>query len=126
MRAKSPKPHRNLVAWQKSMDLVKAIYKLTQKFPDSEHYGLNAQLRGAALSVPSNIAEGAADRTPSQFANFVATAIGSLNEIDTQLELSLRLGFISEVEHSQISKLLDECLAITYGLKKSIQIKPKK
>ena len=107
------------------MDLVKAIYKMTQKFPDSEHYGLNAQLRRASLSVPSNIAEGAADRTPSQFTNFSATAIGSLNEIDTQLELSLRLGFISEKEHQQISCLLDECLAVTYGLRKSIHSKLK-
>ena len=113
MKGKSPKPHRNLVAWQRSMDFVGAVHKLTQKFPHSELYGLNAQLRGAALSGPSNIAEGAADCTPSQLANFLATAIGSLNEIDTQLELSLRPGFISEVEHSQISKLLDECLAIT-------------
>jgi four helix bundle protein len=125
MKGKSPKPHRNLLAWQKGMDLVGGGYKLTQKFPHSELYSLSAQLRRAALSVPVNIAEGAADRTPSQFANFLANAIGSFNEIDTQLELSLRLGFISEVEHSQISKLLDECLAITYGLKKSIQSKLK-
>ena len=108
------------------MDLVCAVYKLTPNFPHSELYGLSAQLRRAALSVPANIAEGAADRTPSQFANFLANAIGSLNEIDTQLELSLGLGFISEVEHSQISKLLDECLAVTYGLKKSIQSKLKR
>jgi len=56
---KKSKTPPNLVAWQKTKDLVKAIYKLTQKFPDSEHYGLNAQMRGEALSVPSNIAEGA-------------------------------------------------------------------
>ena len=77
MKGKSPKPHRNLVAWQKGMDLVGAVYKLTQKFPHSELYGLSAQLRRAAISVPANIAEGAADRTPSQFANFLANAIGS-------------------------------------------------
>ena len=125
MREKNPKPHRNLVAWGKGMDLVSVVYSLTQHFPDSELYGLRAQLRRAALSVPSNIAEGAADRTPSQFANFLANALGSLNEIDTQLELSLRLGFISENEHQQISCLLDECLAVTYGLRKSIHSKLK-
>ncbi len=123
MREKNPKPHRNLIAWQRGMDLVNAVYSLTQNFPGSELYGLSAQLRRAALSVPSNIAEGAADRTPAQFANFLATTLGSLNEIDTQLELSFRLGFISETEHLKISSLLDECLAVTYGLRKSIHHK---
>jgi len=99
------------------------VYSLTKNFPENEVYGLSAQLRRAASSVPSNIAEGAANRTPAQFANYLANAIGSLNEIDTQLELSLRLGFISEVEHLQINSLLDECLAITYGLRKSINSK---
>jgi four helix bundle protein len=126
MREKNRKPHRNLVAWQRGMDLVSAVYSLTQNFPDSELYGLSGQLRRAALSVPANIAEGAADRTPSQFANFLATALGSLNEIDTQLELSLRLGFISEAEHLKINSLLDECLAVTYGLRKSILSKIKR
>jgi four helix bundle protein len=65
MRGKDKKPHRNLVAWQKGMDLVMEIYKLTQNFPERELYGLTSQLRRAALSVPSNIAEGAADRTPA-------------------------------------------------------------
>ena len=125
MSEKHPKPHRNLVAWQKGMNLVSAVYSLTQNFPDRELYGLCAQLRRAAVSVPSNIAEGAADRTSSQFANFLANALGSLNEIDTQLELSLRLGYISENEHQQVSGLLDECLAVTYGLRKSIHSKLK-
>ncbi len=125
MKEKNPKPHRDLIAWQKGMDLVSGVYRVTQNFPNSELFGLTAQLRRAALSVPSNIAEGAADRTPSQFANFLANALGSPNEIDTQLELSLRLGYISENEHQQISCLLDECLAVTYGLKKSIHRKLK-
>ena len=101
MDEKHQKPHRNLVAWQKGMDLVMEIYQLTKNFPDAELYGLISQLRRAALSVPSNIAEGAADRTRSQFTNFLSNALGSLNEIDTQLELSFRLGFISENEHQK-------------------------
>jgi four helix bundle protein len=83
-------------------------------------------LRRAALSVPSNIAEGAADRTPSQFANFLASAIGSLNEIDTQLELALRLGYLPEEKYQQVTGLLDECLAVTYGLRKSVANKFKR
>ena len=70
MSGKDNKPHRNLVAWQLGMDLVMEVYKLTQNFPERELYGLSSQLRRAALSVPSNIAEGAADRTQAQFSNF--------------------------------------------------------
>ena len=102
------------------------VYAVTQNFPERELYGLSSQLRRAALSVPSNIAEGAADRTQAQFSHFLSTALGSLNEIDTQLELSFRLGYLSEYEYSKISSLLDECLAVTYGLRKSIIIKLKR
>jgi four helix bundle protein len=123
---KNQKPHRNLVAWQKGMDLVIEVYKLTRDFPDRELYGLTSQLRRAALSVPSNIAEGAADRTHSQFYHFLSNALGSLNEIDTQLELSFRLGYISERDYHHISTLLDECLAVTYGLRKSLATKIKR
>ncbi len=71
MIVKNPKPHRNLAPWQKGMDLVMEVYKLTRDFPASELYGLSSQLRRAALSVPSNIAEGAAHRTDSQFSHFL-------------------------------------------------------
>ncbi len=126
MTGQNQKPHRNLVAWQKGMDLVMELYKITQEFPTSELYGLSSQLRRAALSVPSNIAEGAAGRTHCQFSHFLSNALGSLNEIDTQLELSFRLGYISEKDYRHISRLLDECLAVTYGLRKSIVSKAKR
>lgn len=105
------------------MDLAVAIYEITKKFPKEELYGLTSQLRRAAVSVPSNIAEGAADRTCQQFSNFLSNSIGSLNELDTQLELALRLGYLSESEYLRIHKLLDECIALTYGLRKSLQRK---
>jgi len=123
---RDPKPHRNLIAWQKGMDLVIEVYKLTQDYPERELFGLSSQLRRAALSVPCNIAEGAADRTHAQFSHFLANALGSLNEIDTQLDLSFRLGYLSEYEYKRISILLDECLAVTYGLRKSINVKTKR
>jgi four helix bundle protein len=119
----SNKPHRNLFAWQKAMDLVLGIYNTTRTFPAEEMYGLTSQLRRAAISVPSNIAEGAADRTTQQFCNFLSNSIGSLNEIDTQLYIGLRLGCLEENDYQHLHKLLDECLALTYGLKKSIRIK---
>ncbi len=118
----SKKPHRNLTAWQKAMDLVVAIYDSTQNFPKEEIYGLTSQLRRAAVSVPSNIAEGAADRTKQQFSNFLSNALGSLNEIDTQLDVALRLGYITEDIYTQIHITLDDCLALTYGLRKSLRI----
>jgi four helix bundle protein len=74
MARKDKKPHRNLIAWQKGMDLVLKVYKLTKNFPERELYGLSSQLRRAALSVPSNMAEGAADRTQAQFSHFLSTA----------------------------------------------------
>jgi four helix bundle protein len=83
--ANSKKPHRNLMAWQKTMDLAVEIYRITKSFPNEELYGLTSQLRRAGVSGPSNIAEGAAGRTRQQFSNFLSSAVGSLNEIDTQL-----------------------------------------
>ncbi|MCL0086276.1 four helix bundle protein [Thermodesulfovibrionales bacterium] len=71
----SKKPHRNLTAWQKAMDSVVAIYHTTRNFPKEEIYGLTSQLRRAAVSVPSNIAEGTADRTVQQFSNFCPTPL---------------------------------------------------
>lgn len=118
---RSKKPHRNLTAWQKAMDLVVAIYSATKNFPKEEIYGLTSQLRRAAVSVPSNIAEGAADRTKQQFSNFLSNAIGSLNEIDTQFDVAFRLGYITEDVYLHLYEILDDCLAITYGLRKSLR-----
>jgi four helix bundle protein len=115
------KPHKKLLAWQKSMDLVEDIYDLTRRFPREEIYGLTSQLRRAAISVPSNIAEGAAGRSPVQFRNFLGIAIGSLNELATQLEIALRIGYLSAKTYTATESRIDECLAITYGLRKSIQ-----
>lgn len=103
------------------MDLVVLIYKITEDFPKSETYGLSSQMRRAAVSAPSNIAEGAADRSKTQFINFLSIAIGSLNELNTQIEIAFRVGYLSEDNHDKAQKHLDECLAVTYGLKKSIK-----
>ncbi len=114
------KPHKRLVAWQPSMELVVLIYDLTKSFPKEETYGLTSQLRRAAVSVPSNISEGAAGRSNDQFRNFLAIAIGSLTEINTQLEIALRVGYLERDRCDDAQRLVDECLAITYGLRKSI------
>lgn len=115
------KPHKKLLAWQKSMDLVEEIYELTKRFPREEIYCLTSQIRRAAISVPSNIAEGAAGRSPIQFKNYLSIAIGSLNELATQLEIATRIGYLTPVAHKAVESRLDESLAITYGLRKSLQ-----
>lgn len=117
------KPHKRLIAWQKCRDLVVLIYEITKRFPKEETYGLVSQMRRAAISGPSNIAEGAADRSKDQFRNFLRTAIGSLNELNTQLEIANRIGYLNEDRHDKAQGLLDECLAVTFGLKKSLDNK---
>lgn len=91
------------------MNLVVLIYKITESFPKSETYGLVSQMRRAAVSAPSNIAEGAADRSKVQFKNFLSIAIGSLNELNTQLEIAYRIDYLSKDDHDQAQILLDEC-----------------
>lgn len=89
------RPHKQLMVWQESMALVEQVYLLTASFPGDERFGLISQLRRAAVSIPSNIAEGAARRSSKEYLQFLAMARGSLSEMDTQLELSARLGFIA-------------------------------
>lgn len=107
------KPHKRLVAWQKSMDLVVMIYEAVKTFPKEEIYGLSSQMKRAAVSAPSNIAEGAAGRSNEQFKNYLNIAIGSLNELNTQIEIALRVGFINQQKSDELQRLLDECLAVT-------------
>jgi four helix bundle protein len=96
--------YRDLIAWQKARELVRDIYAITQTFPREELYGLTSQLRRAAVSVPSNIAEGQARYSCREFHHFLSHARGSLVEIETQLFIAEDLGYISRA-HSQ--RLLD-------------------
>ena len=113
------KPHKRLVAWQKCLESVVLIYKITKDFPKEETYGLVSQMRRASVSAPSNIAEDAADRSKEQFRNFLSIAIGSLNELNTRLEIAFRIGYLNNANHGEAQKLADDCLAVTYGLKRS-------
>ena len=87
------KSYQELVAWQKAMDLVVATYEVTRSFPREEMYGLTSQLRRAAVSVPSNIAEGQGRRTTNEFVHFLSTAYGSLCEAETQFHIAQRLNY---------------------------------
>lgn len=90
--------HKDLDLWKKSMDLVETIYKLTQAFPDSEKFGLTSQMRRAAVSIPSNIAEGAARKGDKELIHFLHIALGSLSELETQYLIAIRLAFIKNEE----------------------------
>jgi len=83
--SKEIKNHKDLEVWKKSMDLVSNIYKITEPFPNKELYGLTNQIRRAAVSVPSNIAEGAARSSKKEFIQFLYIALGSLSELETQI-----------------------------------------
>src|SRR5580658_2279131 len=103
-----PRHYKDLLVWQKGMNLAKLVYKLTVRFPSEERYGLTSQMRRAAVSVPSNIAEGQARRGTNEFLQFLSIAEGSLAELDTQLSLSVELGFAQQVDVECSLKEIDE------------------
>jgi four helix bundle protein len=114
------KDHRDLIAWQKVMNLVTSIYKASKNFPKEELYGLTSQLRRAAVSIPANIAEGQGRRSKPEFRQFLGHARGSLLEVDTHLEIALRLEYLSLKEHSQLHEQLKEIGRIINGLLRSL------
>lgn len=107
---------RDLIAWQKAMDLVADVYRSTEMFPAREQYGLTNQLRRASVSVPSNIAEGRGRLSRKEFVQFLAQARGSLLELQTQLELSLRLGYLERQVFSDLDSRAAEVGRILNGL----------
>jgi len=114
------KSHRDLIVWQKAMDLVVLIYKATEAFPKHELYGLTSQLRRAAASIPANIAEGQGRRSKPEFCQFLGNARGSLLELDTHLELALRLKYLTASQHERIQKDVVEVGRLTNGLLRSL------
>lgn len=113
--------YRDLIAWQKAMQLVTNIYQSTQEFPKEERYGLTNQLRRAAVSVPSNIAEGQARFSQKEFKHFLSQARGSLVEIETQLLISKSLGYLSETSTRVLMDAASELGRILNGLIASIK-----
>jgi len=113
--------HRDLIVWQKAMDLVIAVYKLTDDFPKSELYGLTSQIRRCAASIPANIAEGQGRRLAGEFLQFLGNARGSLLELDTHLEIAVRLGLLSTESHSTVMAQLVEVRKLLNGLMRSIK-----
>ncbi|WP_282053539.1 four helix bundle protein [Maribacter luteus] len=108
--------YKELIVWQKSMDLVEKVYTATASFPIEEKFGLTSQIRRCAVSIPSNIAEGAGRKSKKVFRNFLEISNGSINELKTQLEISKRIGFHTKDELERIFYLCDEIQKITITL----------
>jgi four helix bundle protein len=106
VRTKDGETAQKLEAWKQSMDLVIEIYRTTGNFPNQEIYGSTNQIRRATVSIPSNIAEGAARQTKKEFSNYLHMAQESLSELDTQIELARRLGYLDQ----ETFRMLDERL----------------
>ncbi len=111
--------HRDLLAWQHAIQLVKEVYRLTSAFPDSERLGLSAQMRRAAISVPSNIAEGAARLGQKEFLHFLGIARGSLSEIDTQLVVATELGYTKD--NTDLEQSISDLFGLLNGLINSLK-----
>jgi len=112
--------HKDLEVWQKAMDLVIDIYKLPASFPSKEVYGLASQMQRAAVSIPSNIAEGHGLKQTQAYLRHLAIANGSLTELETQLEIAERLGYLS-VEGRPIIQKAHEVGRMLSGLRKSLR-----
>jgi four helix bundle protein len=115
------KSYRDLHVWQKAIGFVKDIYTLSKLFPNDERYELTNQIRRAAVSVPSNIAEGQARGAQhKEFARFLKVALGSLAEVDTQLEVALQLDYLTNAQVSRVDEQIEEIRKMLYGLINSL------
>ena len=114
--------YKDLIVWQKGMELAKAVYKLTARFPSEERFGLIAQMRRAAVSVPSNIAEGQARQGTREFLQFLSLAMGSLAELDTQSLLSVELNYCKKEDLAEILRLVADLSRMIRALRRSLVV----
>jgi four helix bundle protein len=110
------KSHKRLDVWLKSFELTKSIYEITKKFPSEEKFGLVSQMRRAVVSIPSNIAEGAARQTNKDALQFFIVARSSLSELDTQIELSHSLGMIDQLNYQNLQTQINSVDSLLSGL----------
>ena len=115
------RPHRKLDVWKKSMEFVRDIYQATEQFPKSEIYGFTSQMRRAAVSIPSNLAEGAARKGNKEFKLFLSIAQGSISELDTQIELASILKYINGNLFEELMDKLSQISKMLFGLSRSLK-----
>ncbi len=114
--------YKDLMIWQKSLTLATTIYELTSRFPSDEKYGLIAQMRRCAISIPSNIAEGGGRNSDREFSRFLSIGYGSLCELETQLLIALNLNIIDSEVSERISKDIEELQKMIYSLIRKLSI----
>ncbi len=112
--------YKDLIVWQKSIDLVLEIYNITKSFPNEEKFGLVSQMRRCSVSIPSNLAEGYARKNRRENAQYVNISFGSATELETQIIISKKLKFISDDRYRKIDQLLDEILRMLYRYRESL------
>lgn len=113
--------YQDLTVWQKSMDLAEGIYRASRAFPASEVYGLSSQVRKAAVSIASNVAEGQGRRSTGDYQRFLSIAQGSLSELETQVLLAKRLQYLKEPESERLLELSSQVGRMIHGLRKSLE-----
>ncbi len=118
------KSFKELKVWQKGIELVAEVYKITASFPDEEKYGLRAQMRRAAVSIPSNIAEGHLRKTAKDFRQFLSIARGSCAELETQIIIAHKLGFIHDNNFNNLSPKIEELSKMLSSFYSKIDSKP--
>ena len=116
----STQSYKDLVVWQKGIELAKHIYALTWRFPNEERFGLTSQMRRAAISIPSNVAEGQSRRITPEFIQFVSHAEGSAAELDTQIILAVELSFCRKTDVLSIYELNDEIRRMLNALRRKL------
>ena len=114
------KSYKDLEVWRKAMDLVRNIYKITKTYPDDEKFGLSIQMRKAAISIPSNIAEGHARLSTAEFMRFISITLGSVAELETQIIISFDLDYINQECRNQLVTQTDIIGKMLRGLYKSL------
>jgi four helix bundle protein len=117
------RPHEKLDVWNRSVEFVTVVYRVSEKFPKEERFGLTSQIRRAAVSVSANIAEGAGRESPKEFIHFLSNAQGSASELATELLIAHRLGFLGEKDYCELNVELDNVGRMIFGLSRHIKRK---
>lgn len=118
------RPHEKLDVWNKAIEFVVTIYQITESFPKEEKFGLTSQIRRAAVSIPANIAEGAARESNKESIYFLSNAQGSASEVETELLIAYRLGYLKENTYTETRAILDSIGRMLIGLSQHLKRKP--
>ncbi|HEY8226201.1 MAG TPA: four helix bundle protein [Pyrinomonadaceae bacterium] len=117
------RPHQKLDLWRRAIDFVVAVYRLTEHFPKEEKFGLTSQMRRASVSVAANIAEGAARTSVKEFMQFLSHSQGSASEVDTELLIAFRLGYVANKDYRNLGQDLDDIGRMITRLSQSLKHK---